>query len=152
MVKQIKITQESSRQVEAARVISEELTKLGIDHAFIGGFALFMHGSSRFTQDIDILVDLPPLSIHSYLCPEIARMNRHFGQVGLKYYFAPSLIGDLEGEQLVLANDCNVLIETLPTKSLGLPSQAGPIIFCGDGIEETSAGSNTREMSLLSTA
>lgn len=123
---------------------------MGVGHAFIGGFALFMDGSQRFTQDIDLFVDVPPLSIHSYLCPEIARINRHFSLVGLKYYFAPSLIGDLEGEQLVLASDCNVLIETLPTKSLGLPSQAGPIILCGGEIEETPVSSNTCEMSLLS--
>ena len=96
MAKQIRITQDSILQVEAAIAISGELKKLGIDHAFIGGIALFIHRSHRLTQDIDLLANVLPLSIHSYLRPEIAKVNRHFNGVGLKYYFAPSLVGDLK--------------------------------------------------------
>ncbi|MCJ1234658.1 hypothetical protein MMC14_002619 [Varicellaria rhodocarpa] len=141
MTKHIRITADHSIQIEAAIAFSKELKKLDIRHAFIGGFALSIYGHNRSTQDIDILVDIPPSSVQSFLRPEVTRLNRHFNLAGLKYYYAPSLIGDLEGEQLVLANDANVIIETLPTKLLGLPSKICPI-FEWTGPEETSVDSD----------
>lgn len=36
---------------------SDTLSKQGIDHALIGGFALAVHGVHRATQDIDFLAD-----------------------------------------------------------------------------------------------
>jgi len=37
--------------------ISKDLTRVGVDHALIGGLALGAHGVQRYTDDIDFLVD-----------------------------------------------------------------------------------------------
>ena len=126
MTSQISITGNSAVQLQAAKSLSKELAKLDIKHAFIGSFALSLCGGSRKTEDIDILIDILSQDIQAFLRPEISRLNPHFSTVGLKYYFAPSLITGVQGEALIQANNRNVLIETLPTKNLGLPPQAGP--------------------------
>lgn len=46
----------SPRVAKAARAAHERLTKLGIHHAFIGGFAVCAHGAPRNTKDVDFLV------------------------------------------------------------------------------------------------
>jgi predicted nucleotidyltransferase len=39
------------------------LDQLGIPYALVGSFASGVWGESRFTQDIDILVDLKPAQV-----------------------------------------------------------------------------------------
>ena len=41
---------------QAAERIAKELTKLGIDFAVGGGFAMIMHGYRRFTEDVDLIM------------------------------------------------------------------------------------------------
>ena len=128
MSQEIPISEDPSLQYQAAKALSQELTKLGIGHVFIGGFAVKAYGGARSTNDIDILIEIPPDDVRSILRPKLAELNKHFIGYGLKYYYAPLLVGDLTGRDLLLANKANVLIETLPTRSLGLPAQAGPVL------------------------
>jgi hypothetical protein len=37
--------------------IAQYLNEAGVDYALVGGYALAVHGFTRFTEDIDILVD-----------------------------------------------------------------------------------------------
>jgi hypothetical protein len=126
MPRKISITQDPEQLTEAATVLSGELTRMKIPHAFIGGFAMTLYGSSRATRDIDVLIDVMPDQIVGYLHPELARVNGHFAKAGLQFYFAPELMDGLVGDELVDANRNNVLIEILPVKSLGLPSHVSP--------------------------
>lgn len=113
----------------AAIVLSHLLGELKIPHAFIGGFALRLYGSDRVTGDIDVLLQVDDVSeLRNTIRPRIVELDRHFAEVGLKLYFAPSIIEGLEGRQLVEANRGNILVETLVTNSLGLPKRAGPIL------------------------
>lgn len=43
--------------LEAGQALSQALSALGINHAFIGGFAVNLLGSQRSTDDIDVEVD-----------------------------------------------------------------------------------------------
>jgi len=47
-------------QVELLRHAVLALDRIGIPYAIVGSFASSAWGESRFTQDIDIVVDLPP--------------------------------------------------------------------------------------------
>ena len=42
------------------RCVAEYLNEAGVEYALIGGYALALHGLSRLTQDIDVLVDPAP--------------------------------------------------------------------------------------------
>ncbi|MCJ1469763.1 hypothetical protein MMC07_008405 [Pseudocyphellaria aurata] len=139
MAPQVSITVAKEKQVVAARALSTILDTLGIKHAFIGGFAVALYGGARRTKDIDILVDIPANDIRDFLRPRVTEINGHFAQSGLKYYFVPTLVDGLQGEQLVLANQDNTLIETLPTHSLGLPMTITPSMILHR--EETEDGS-----------
>ena len=44
------------------REVSEVLCSLDIPHHFTGGIAASFHGEPRFTQDVDVVVNLSPNS------------------------------------------------------------------------------------------
>lgn len=44
------------RILDALRVASEQLTKIGVRHALVGGLAVGAHGYPRATKDVDFLV------------------------------------------------------------------------------------------------
>lgn len=143
MPQQIKTTTDKRVQAEAARALCNVLDSLGIPHVIIGGFAVSLYGSDRFTHDIDVLVDIAPPKIQEHLRPQVSQINKHFAQINLKYYFAPMLMEGLVGEQLVLANDGNVLVETLATNNLGLPVHINPaMVITGGGAEQGSGKKN----------
>lgn len=50
MSTQISIAISHERLVEAAQLLSSHLLKLGVDHAYIGGFAWSLLGSQRLTE------------------------------------------------------------------------------------------------------
>jgi hypothetical protein len=50
MTTQITISTSHDRLLEAAQLLSDHLHNLGIDHAYIGGFAWSLLGSQRLTQ------------------------------------------------------------------------------------------------------
>ncbi|MCJ1469758.1 hypothetical protein MMC07_008400 [Pseudocyphellaria aurata] len=130
---QIHITTTREKQIAAARALSAILDTLGIRHAILGGFAVALYGGRRRTKDIDVLVDIPAVDIQNVLWPRVSEINGHFAQMGLRYYFVPRLVEGLEGEQLILANEDNTLVETLPTNNLGLPMTITPgMIYHGE--------------------
>ena len=133
----IKTTTNKGVQADVAWTLRNVLDTLGIKHVIICGFAVLLYWGERFTHDIDVLVDIAPPKIQEFLRPQI---NKHFVQMGFKFYFAPVLKEGLSGEQLVLANDGNVLIETLATNDLGLPVQidTAMVVDGGGGTEEGS--------------
>jgi hypothetical protein len=51
-----KFFEERSHVQDALRKITKRLSELGIDHAVVGGMALFRHGYRRFTEDVNLLV------------------------------------------------------------------------------------------------
>ena len=136
---QIRTTTDKRVQADAARALCSVLDTLGIPHAIIGGFAVSLYGSARFTHDIDVLVDIASPKIQEFLRPQVSQINQHFAQMGFKYYFAPVLVEGLVGEQLLLANEGNVLVETLATNNLGLPGQLDPAMVINP--RETGEGS-----------
>ncbi len=46
----------SSRVLDAMRTASDELSRLGVRHALVGGLAVGAHGYPRATKDVDFLV------------------------------------------------------------------------------------------------
>lgn len=139
MANQISISCDPKVQLHAAKAFSSILKELKINHAVIGGFALSLFGSSRHTNDVDILVDLAPNQIRDVLRPQITRINQHFVELGLKFYYVPTLVDGLAVKELVSINKGNVLIETLATNTLGLPLEVDPamIIYPGQTEEDS---------------
>lgn len=58
-------------QVDLLRTAVYELQQLAVPHAIVGSFASGVWGETRFTQDVDILVDLKPHQVNS-LCNAFA--------------------------------------------------------------------------------
>jgi len=109
----------------AAAYLSTCLQQLGYHHAYIGGFAWALLGSSRSTQDIDVLIEAGDSGMKD-LREKLLQLSQQFASVALKFYFVKELKCDLTGEALVRASENNVLIETLSAGSLGLPTVAEP--------------------------
>ena len=53
--------------VEASEALSEVFAARGIQYAVLGGVATILRGRPRFTQDIDILLDVPQLALPGLL-------------------------------------------------------------------------------------
>lgn len=140
MAKQISITRNAGAQHHAAKALSSALNELKINHAIIGGFALHLLGSSRHTDDVDMMIDIIPNEIHDFLRPRLRCINQHFVELALKLYHVPKLVEGLAERELVLINEENVLMETLPTNTLGLPSEINPAMILYVGEEEGSSG------------
>lgn len=51
--------------LEAMRIASEQLTKVGIRHALVGGLAVGAHGHPRATKDVDFLVGEEAFAHHA---------------------------------------------------------------------------------------
>lgn len=140
MAKQVSITRNVGAQHHAAKAFSSALNELQINHAIIGGFALHLLGSSRQTNDVDVMIDIVPNKIQAFLRPRLKCINKHFAELGLKLYHVPKLVEGLAEKELVLINKGNVLMETLPTNTLGLPSEINPVMILNVGEGEGSSG------------
>lgn len=90
--------------------------------------------------DVDILVDLAPNQIRDVLRPQITRINQHFVELGLKFYYVPTLVDGLAVKEPVSINKGNVLIETLATNTLGLPLEIDPAMIIYPGQTEEDSG------------
>jgi hypothetical protein len=98
-------------QLEAAHTLSRILTQQGISHAFIGGFGIRLLGSTRPTEDIDVMIDVcDPCEITSRIRPLLQEQDSRFSVEGLKLYFTSG------AHQHV-----RVTVETLAVGTLGLP-------------------------------
>jgi hypothetical protein len=53
--------------VEASEALSEVFAARGIHYPVLGGVATILRGRPRFTQDIDILLDVPQLALPGLL-------------------------------------------------------------------------------------
>jgi len=53
----------SERLKEGFLKLCEALNKEGVKYVVIGGFAVFLHGFPRFTEDIDLFIDPSPENI-----------------------------------------------------------------------------------------
>ncbi|KAI0808901.1 hypothetical protein BC629DRAFT_1480171 [Irpex lacteus] len=112
---------------------------LGCNHAYIGGFAWALLGSSRPTEitnifnlsvglyDIDILIQLGEGQDIMVIRRRLEEANAHFATAGFKLFFVQSPDPRFRNAELVRRNRDNVLIETLKAGTLGLPKLAGPV-------------------------
>ena len=50
-------------QREILQHVLGTLERLAIPHMVVGSFAAYAYGEPRFTQDIDIVLDLPPFAV-----------------------------------------------------------------------------------------
>lgn len=105
----------------AAAAMSSILTTHHIEHAFIGGFAVHILGSSRYTEDIDIEIDINESASRQQIIQYLITADSRFSVQGTKLSFAPAE-----------APEHSVPIETLPIGSLGLPPTLN-VIRVGDG-------------------
>ncbi len=137
---QISITTDPRCQSLAAHELSSLLNKLDIRHAVIGGVALRLLGGTRTTEDIDMLMEVPPEQITQVVKPAIVKMSNHFALLGFKMYFSPNLMEGVSGAELIRANKQNVLVETLATATLGLPEEIHPSMIihanCAESLGE----------------
>src|SRR5580700_6999170 len=103
--------QVEAAQMQAARVLSRILTQQGINHAFIGGFAVNVLGSARPTEDVDVMINVTdPSEIVTKIRPLLQEADSRFSVQALKLYFTAN------GDQKI-----RVTVETLSTGTLGLP-------------------------------
>ncbi|KAJ7180719.1 hypothetical protein C8R46DRAFT_985749, partial [Mycena filopes] len=139
MAARISITTSKDAQLKAAGALSQALRTLGCPHAYIGGFAWALLGSTRATLDIDVLVEIKDTNLLE-LRQKLSEFSKQFASsADLKFYFVQEIRGDLSGlsgDELVRASKDNVMIETLQTGTLGLPTVAGPVY---DYLDESGA-------------
>jgi hypothetical protein len=97
--------------MQAAEALTSILTAEGVRHAYIGGFALRVLGSSRSTDDVDVEVDVADSTARLSLLQRIIGRDARFSSNPLaKLFFTPS---DPPGPP--------VRVEVLPVGTLGLP-------------------------------
>lgn len=95
--------EESSAVHKTLRKIVGRLEALGIHYAVVGGMAMFLHGSRRFTEDVHILVDREGLKrLHDelkgrgYLPPFAGSKHPRDAEFGVKIEFL--VTGDYPGD------------------------------------------------------
>ena len=54
-------------QAELLRHLVESLEELGIDYMIVGSHASIYYGEPRFTQDVDVVVELTPSALPGFL-------------------------------------------------------------------------------------
>lgn len=101
MATKVSIFCDKKKQVDIARALSTILDTFGVKHAISGGFAVALYGGSRRTKDANILVEILARDIQDILRPQVTKTNQHFAKLGLNYYFVPTFVDGLAGEQLV---------------------------------------------------
>jgi hypothetical protein len=104
-------------QEQAAQSLSRILTEAGVDHAFIGGFAAKVLGSTRPTADIDVEINVTESrEIIDRIRPLLLQEDHRFSIEHLKLYFTR------DDDQR-----CRIPVETLRIGTLGLPCRLSVI-------------------------
>src|SRR5258708_40237605 len=95
----------------AAGTFSSILTENGINHAFIGGFALQTYGHSRSTKDIDVVIDVKDVEARVRVVQLVIDQDQRFSiNKFRKLVFTP-----------VDPPTPPVEVPVFPVRSLGLP-------------------------------
>src|SRR5260221_14219747 len=63
--------------IRAVELLADTFAARSIRYAIVGGLATLMRGRPRFTQDIDVLIDVPQLALPGLL-DELARVGFTF--------------------------------------------------------------------------
>jgi len=100
----------SGVKAEAAKALSNVLFQHGIGHAFIGGFAVRLLGSTRPTEDIDVEIDASAAELRGRITQLLVESDPRFSVEHLKLVFTSA---NPPGSR--------VLVERLPIGELGLP-------------------------------
>ncbi|KAF7424002.1 hypothetical protein PC9H_009302 [Pleurotus ostreatus] len=122
-------TFDPNRQREAACILSDALRDLGYPHAYIGGYAMRLLGSTRFTEiighDIDVLIK-PGKEEMKHIRQKLIEVDPHFANIGVFKLYCQILDPDAPAPQSEAR--AHVLIETLATGNLGLPTAPEPTL------------------------
>lgn len=114
----------------ALRRIAEQLDRLAIPYAIVGGMAMFFHGYRRFTEDVDILVTRDGLQrVHEelegrgYLPPFSGSKNLRDTQAGVRIEFLVSgqFPGDGKSKPVAFPNPAEVAVEIDGVRIVSLP-------------------------------
>jgi hypothetical protein len=63
--------------IRAVELLAESFTSQSVCYALVGGLATMLRGRPRFTQDVDVLLDVPQLALPGLL-DELARLGFSF--------------------------------------------------------------------------
>src|SRR5713226_6172476 len=74
----------ADEMVRAVELLADTLSAKSIPYAVVGGLATLMRGRPRFTQDVDVLLDVPQLVLPGLL-DELARLGFDFATVIREY-------------------------------------------------------------------
>jgi len=85
--------------LEAAQILSTHLRQLGIDHAYIGGFAWSVLGSPRPTEDIDVMIKVENAAEMLALRDQLSGLNPRFATTTFKLYL--SQVRTTKGSQVL---------------------------------------------------
>lgn len=107
---------------QGAESMSAILTKHGVGHAVIGGFATNLLGHSRKTVDVDVEIDVESTAdLRGRISDMLTENDARFSVEIFKLFFTPPSCPHLR-----------FVVETLPIGALGLPTQL-QVIRPGNG-------------------
>ncbi|KAK0627197.1 hypothetical protein B0T14DRAFT_535127 [Immersiella caudata] len=102
--------------LQAANALSAILSEQGIDHGFIGGFAVNLLGCQRNTADIDVEIDFANIiDLRTRIADPVLGGDPRFRIEHNKFVFTPA------------DQEMQIPIETLVIDDLGLPRQLSVI-------------------------
>ena len=112
-----------NEMVRAVELLADTFTDRSIEYALLGGLATMLRGRPRFTQDIDVLLDVPQLVLPGLL-DELARLGFEFD--------APTVIREYVREHVTAMRFGMVRIDwlkpILPLYSRAL-AEASPLLW-----------------------
>ncbi|KAL4254133.1 hypothetical protein AB1N83_012912 [Pleurotus pulmonarius] len=120
------VTWDPNRQREAACILSSALRDLGYHHAYIGGYAMRLLGSSRTTEDIDVLIKSEKMGEMNHIRAKLIEADPRFANMGVFKLYCQLPDPDAPVPQAEART--HVLIETLATGNLGLPTAPEPTL------------------------
>lgn len=94
----------ASELIQAVELLSEVFAARSIRYAILGGLATLLRGRPRFTQDIDILLDVPQIALPGLL-DELAQLGFSFD--------TETVIREYVQEQMTVLRFGNVRIDWL---------------------------------------
>src|SRR5258708_21310831 len=90
--------------VRAVELLADTFAARSIRYALVGGLATLMRGRPRFTQDVDVLIDVPQMALPGLL-DELARVGFTFD--------VPTVIREYVQEHLTVLRFGEIRIDCL---------------------------------------